>query len=71
MELFTSLQYHGIFTASVWCMRAYSYGAQIDEGLPPFEIDSEDIGHAWPDRLLYLKANIARKQDLILEVNPD
>ena len=48
-------------------MRAFSYGAQIDDGLPPFEMDRENIGHAWPDRLLYLKANIKRKLDLMLE----
>jgi hypothetical protein len=48
-------------------MRAFSYGAQKDEGLPPYEMDSGNIGHAWPDRLLYLKANIKRKLDLMLE----
>jgi hypothetical protein len=47
--------------------RAFSYGAQKDEGLPPYEMESENIGHPWPDRLLYLKANIMRKLDLELE----
>ena len=48
-------------------MSAFSYGAQIDDGLPPFEMDRENIGHAWPDRLLHLKANIEQKQDRLLE----
>lgn len=49
-------------------MHAFSYGARIeDKDLPPFEMYGEDIGHAWPDRLLYLKANIERKQSRLLE----
>jgi len=47
--------------------RAFSYGAQKDDGLPPYEMDREDIGHPWPDPLLFLKANIERKLDLMLE----
>lgn len=46
---------------------AYSYGSQIDDGMPPFDMYGEDIGHAWPDRLLYLKANIERKQSRLLD----
>ena len=49
--------------------RAFSYGAQKDDGQPPFQMESEDIGHPWPDPLLYLKANIERKLDLMLESN--
>jgi len=48
-------------------IRAFSYGAQIDDGLSPFEMESENIGHPWPDRLLHLKANIARKQSRLLD----
>lgn len=48
-------------------MRAFSYGAQKDEGMPPYEMNSENIGHAWPERLLYLKANIERKQSRLLD----
>jgi gamma-glutamylcyclotransferase (GGCT)/AIG2-like uncharacterized protein YtfP len=46
---------------------AYSYGSQIDDGMPPFAMYGEDIGHAWPDRLLNLKANIERKQSRLLD----
>ncbi len=49
--------------------RAFSYGAQIDDGMPPYEMESENIGHPWPDRLLHFKANIERKLDLMLEPN--
>lgn len=53
-----SLHLHGVRLV----MRAFSYGAQIDDGMPPFELDSENIGHTWPKRLLNLKADIERKQ---------
>ena len=49
--------------------RAFSYGAQIDDGMPPYEMESENIGQPWPDRLLHFKANIERKLDLMLEPN--
>jgi hypothetical protein len=48
-----------------------SDGAQFTENLPPFNIDSEDIGHPWPERLLFLKTNIAKKQYRLMEMEGD
>jgi hypothetical protein len=48
-----------------------SDGAQFTEGLPPFNIDSENIGHPWPERLLSLKTNITQKQHRLMEVDHD
>ena len=48
---------------------AFSIGAQLSEGLPPFNTYSEDIGHAWPERLLYLKADIVQKQNQMIEAD--
>jgi hypothetical protein len=41
------------------------------EDLPPFNIDSEDIGHPWPKHLLFLKTNITQKQHRLMEVDHD
>jgi len=48
-----------------------SDGAQFTEDLPPFNIDSEDIGHPWPKHLLFLKTNITQKQHRLMEVDHD